>query len=618
MKKVKLLLFILAFGTVLFHGKTASAAEKSVNIDIKEAYASCVFQFENEQKDVSTGFIESPNGKKIPFTFSADGKASVTELDLVKGVWVATFESNSSEEIGKVKTSLVVKKSKTTDAITNIKIGKDIIGLKIYFKDSELITEWQDQTCGAIKVEIMDLDTKEVLTKETVSKQRFEYKLAPTIKNISVSVVPSQSASIEGAALVYSYVVNYNPDALVEFPKKKSTNKDFIMVNVVFNENYGLYVEDNDVEVLNEKSRIPGSYQFKIPVVGDNLHKIKVYVVDQSGNMKSFKENIIKDTVAPILKLEKELDGTKTYEKKLLIKGTGKDFISFEIGNQDVKVKKDDTFEYEYELKLGENKIVLLMKDEAGNITKNEMTVELLKHQTKKITPLIILLIAFILGIVLFKIISSKRKRVIRSNNNHTPKEDLEKKESEESRNIELEESEDFKEEVEKIKKKRKIRKIPKSILSWVLIIITAIFLGKFVFMISKSPTPSMDPTIKVKDFCFSSRLSYVTKTPKRGDIVVFKSKEFNELFGKRVIGIGGDEIKFLDGYVYLNGKRLKESYLDDSVETNCNKTFTVPDNCYFMLGDNRENSLDSRFWKDPFISIKDIKAKVIWIIPMP
>ena len=102
--------------------------------------------------------------------------------------------------------------------------------------------------------------------------------------------------------------------------------------------------------------------------------------------------------------------------------------------------------------------------------------------------------------------------------------------------------------------------------------------------------------------------MAYVNQEVRRGDIIFFESPEYNATFGKRVIGLPGDIVEFKDGYVVINGQYVDESaYIDKNVETNCAKTFTVPNGCYFVLGDNRELSNDSRFWLEPFVKQEDI-----------
>lgn len=151
-------------------------------------------------------------------------------------------------------------------------------------------------------------------------------------------------------------------------------------------------------------------------------------------------------------------------------------------------------------------------------------------------------------------------------------------------------------------------------------VVIVALFVFHFLLMNGKVLSGSMEPTLKTGQYFVANRLAYVKKSPKRGDIISFQNDK--DLFIKRVIGVAGDKISFHDGYVYLNGKKLDESsYLDSDVETNCMDSFKVPDGTVFVLGDNRENSSDSR---DPktirgnYVPIKNIKAKYLFTLPLP
>ena len=82
----------------------------------------------------------------------------------------------------------------------------------------------------------------------------------------------------------------------------------------------------------------------------------------------------------------------------------------------------------------------------------------------------------------------------------------------------------------------------------------------------------------------------------------------------KRIIGLPKETIKFVDGYVYVNEKRLDESmYLDEEGNTYSSETFKVPENSYFVLGDNRLDSYDSRYMKVSFVSKVNIVGRVIY-----
>jgi len=127
----------------------------------------------------------------------------------------------------------------------------------------------------------------------------------------------------------------------------------------------------------------------------------------------------------------------------------------------------------------------------------------------------------------------------------------------------------------------------------------------------------SMEPTLMTGDIALYNKLAYDITDVQRGDIIAFWSDEGNAFYAKRVIGLGGDTIEFHDGYVFINGLLADESlYLDENVETNCSKTFTVPEGCVFVLGDNRDESLDSRYFLNPYIPLEDIEGKYIGSIP--
>ena len=161
-------------------------------------------------------------------------------------------------------------------------------------------------------------------------------------------------------------------------------------------------------------------------------------------------------------------------------------------------------------------------------------------------------------------------------------------------------------------------RRAVKELLSWVLVVVCAYLLALFVthcvIIKAEVPTGSMQSTIMIGDRLIGNRLAYLFSDPKRGDIVMFLwPDDESEIFIKRVIGLPGDTVQVLGGQLYINGERYEEDYLNEEMRNEDTELFTVPEDCYFMMGDNRNNSRDSRAWKNPYVAKDKILGKA-WL----
>jgi signal peptidase I len=160
-------------------------------------------------------------------------------------------------------------------------------------------------------------------------------------------------------------------------------------------------------------------------------------------------------------------------------------------------------------------------------------------------------------------------------------------------------------------------RNVAKTAIEWFLLIggalVIALVVKAFLFQAFYIPSDSMVPTLKTNDRVIVNKLSYHLHAVHRGDIVVFRTPKgpdgkpidptIKDLV-KRVIGLPGDTVGEKDGHILVNGKALKESYLPEGTVSNCASfaaqcfpTGPLPAGRYWVMGDNRPNSRDSRYF---------------------
>lgn len=113
-------------------------------------------------------------------------------------------------------------------------------------------------------------------------------------------------------------------------------------------------------------------------------------------------------------------------------------------------------------------------------------------------------------------------------------------------------------------------------------------------FVFSTVNQSSMYPTFEDGNFIVATRSFLSGNTFERGDVVLFKSDD-GRIFIKRVIALPGDRLDVQEGKVYINNKELEEDYIDDDILTTPSMSTTIHEDCYFVMGDNRYNSIDSR-----------------------
>ena len=142
------------------------------------------------------------------------------------------------------------------------------------------------------------------------------------------------------------------------------------------------------------------------------------------------------------------------------------------------------------------------------------------------------------------------------------------------------------------------------------LALVITLLVRRFLFFVAIISSNSMLPTLKPRNRVLAKKIYNYSKI-KRGDIIIFYSNEYNEKMIKRVIGIPGDLVEIRgNGDLYINRNKIDEPYVH--YNDGLSGAYRVPENKYFFLGDNRQQSTDSRHWEDKYISENDLTGKVI------
>ena len=159
---------------------------------------------------------------------------------------------------------------------------------------------------------------------------------------------------------------------------------------------------------------------------------------------------------------------------------------------------------------------------------------------------------------------------------------------------------------------------IGKEIKDWVVSIaaavVIALLIRTFIVELYVVDGPSMRPTLQHEERLIVNKFIYYVRSPLKGEILIFRyPRDPSRDFIKRVIATAGDTIEIKEGRVYVNDQLLNEDYILEKTRTEYPKT-TVPDGTIFVMGDNRNNSEDSRFADVGFVPLNLIKGKAVMI----
>ena len=169
----------------------------------------------------------------------------------------------------------------------------------------------------------------------------------------------------------------------------------------------------------------------------------------------------------------------------------------------------------------------------------------------------------------------------------------------------------------------REVTEFFRDFAGYIITIGVIIFIFTFVVAIQPIAGNSMAPTLEDAEISLVSRFSYLFGKPNRNDVVVLRKDK--KSYVKRIVGLPGENIKYLNGLLYIDEKPFRETFLSEDVVTSnflfediCNiddcPDGVIPNGKYLVLGDNRPESMDSRDSTFGLVDKKEIKGKVIFI----
>lgn len=154
----------------------------------------------------------------------------------------------------------------------------------------------------------------------------------------------------------------------------------------------------------------------------------------------------------------------------------------------------------------------------------------------------------------------------------------------------------------------------------WVIVIaiialLVSFLIQNYVISLSRIVGESMTPVLYEKDWIITNRLAYDEKSPQRNDVILFRKNEIERnMIVKRVVGLPLDRIEIKSGVLFINETPLlgKIPFMEEDFSMS---EVTVPSEHYFVMGDNYKESVDSRYWEDPFVAESELIGKVIYKI---
>lgn len=626
-------------GTVSGNG-IADGPFKSVTVPITKGYERCEFHITYETPGRYSTTILSPKGKEYVASQNTDTLSTAIINDVEEGDWIVRIISNNESNVGRVKVDISAV-TKLNQIVDEVPVAKDINGLSIYFKDDSIVAEWQDTSVGGVHAVVYNTKNQVEIANEKIASDQmyFEAPIPDGVEQVTISIVPTASENFSEAETIRTYAVNNHPNASVTFPNIEYTNKKEYDFSVRLNDRYGVIIENNGIEQETIPVKDAGTYEYSAKLE-EGSNTVKVYIVDEEGNRRSSKTEVIMDTVPPTLVLNETYEDVSTYDGEFTIAGNARDFTNITIDGYEVEARANGDFDFSVPLYDGNNNIDVVVSDAAGNSVTYEAHILKMVEEQRNVNASSIFMVAVIIIVILIAIIlfllskmgffgfpnkGGKKKGIAGSDLGENPSQSPAPAQPPVKQGKKRNKRTSAKKEKMTSQKESKKGINPDS-LFYLMIPVAAYVISVYVLSFGTIASGSMEPTLPVGNIVIANRLAYMQREPDRGDVVMIKNNGYeeslpDEIFIKRVVGLPGDTITFKDGNVVVNGEVYEENYLAYDTETNSileDEEYVVPENSYFLLGDNRNDSVDSRFWGNPYVAESDLIGKYLYSFHVP
>lgn len=628
MRKFKFLNMFLATCILLFVAwnitLTASAEEyvKTLQMPLQKDYESVKFNFSFLDGQSHSIKVITPSGSEV--TKESDSDQVIVPVDeAVMGNYTIIITGTQKEV--EVRASVECVNEPIKEVGNEISVSTVISGLKIYFSDGNVCVSWDESNIGSVNVKVVNPSTMQTLDDTSVDGTSYMLPLKNNVEEVAVSVVRASESKIDGAGVTYTKkVIREIAASFTEVPTYSLTNASDFSTSFTCSEPVTVLATDNGEEVFNEYFEA-GDHDVKVPLTGVN-NSVVVYLIDSNSNRISKSLSLTRDMVAPKISLDLKTPGaieskvdTYTFKGHIDKNDTAHLFVN---NTEEPFDAETGTFEITAKLNEGDNSFIFCAVDEAGNEASVEQTVTY--STAGGVSIGLFLVIAIFLIILVLVVLAALKVRNMKSAN-------VEPEEKEEAFNEVKIVGKQIEKEVPqkkteakpgtsfkdiKIKKSDLDKKDTLGFCARCAAIIATMIVLRIIFAPMHVVSESMEPTLMTGSMNLFNNYAYAFKAPQRGDIIAFDPSfgaiddTNTRFYTKRVIGLPGDEISFMDGYVFINGMKAEESYLPEDTVTYSQNTFVVPDNCVFVLGDNRAYSNDSRFWDNPYVPYEYIKGK--------